>query len=52
MAITHAFDYPAEKARGAVIVLKKPWQRVLFFGGMALPVILLLVVTLFPSILH
>jgi hypothetical protein len=26
-------DYPAQKARGAVIVLRKPWQRVVFFGG-------------------
>jgi hypothetical protein len=32
--------YPADKARGATIDLRKPWQRVVFmaglFGGVAL----------------
>jgi hypothetical protein len=28
-------DYPARKARGAVIILKRPWQRIVFFGGLA-----------------
>ena len=27
--------YPADKARGAEIVLRKPWQRFVFFGGLA-----------------
>jgi hypothetical protein len=27
--------YPAHKARGAEIVLRKPWQRMVFFGGLA-----------------
>jgi hypothetical protein len=52
MAITHHFDYPAEKARQGAIILHKPWQRVVFFGGLALPVILLLFATLFPGVLH
>ena len=26
-------SYPAEKARGAEIVLRRPWQKYLFFGG-------------------
>jgi hypothetical protein len=26
--------YPAEKARGAEIVLRQPWQRFVFFGGL------------------
>jgi hypothetical protein len=26
--------YPAEKARGAEIILRRPWQRVVFFGGL------------------
>ena len=52
MAITHHFDYPAEKARQGVIILRKPWQRLVFFGGLALPVILLLIATLFPGVLH
>lgn len=52
MAITHSFDYPAQKARQGIIVLKKPWERVVFFGGLALPVILLLIATLFPGVLN
>jgi hypothetical protein len=32
--------------------LAQAWQRVVFFGGMALPVILLLIATLFPGALH
>ena len=35
--------YPAEKARGARIVMRAPWQRVLFVAGLALPVIVLVV---------
>jgi hypothetical protein len=35
--------YPAEKARGGEIVLKKPWQRYFFFGALA-GVVLLLVI--------
>ena len=52
MAVTHSFDYPAEKARQGEIILKKPWQRVVFFGGLALPIVLLLFATLFPGVLH
>ena len=35
--------YPAEKARQGRIVLRKTWQRVVFFGGLALAVIAVLV---------
>jgi hypothetical protein len=35
--------YPAEKARGAEIVLKRPWQRYVFFGGLA-GIVLLVVI--------
>ena len=52
MAITHSFDYPAEKARQGEIILKKPWQSVIIFGGLALPIVLLLFATLFPGVLH
>jgi len=52
MASTHSFDYPAEKARQGSIILRKPWQRVVFFGGLALPIVLLLLATLFPGVLH
>jgi len=38
--------YPAEKARGGDIVLRKPWQRAVFIIGLALPVVLLLVLLL------
>ena len=34
--------YPAEKARGAEMDLRKRWQRVVFFGGLAGLVVLLL----------
>ena len=47
MALTHHLDYPAEKARQGAIILTKPWQKVVFFGGLALPVLALLFLTLF-----
>jgi hypothetical protein len=34
--------YPAEKARGGEIVLRRPWQRIVFVVGLALPFVLLL----------
>jgi hypothetical protein len=34
--------YPADKARGGEIVLRKPWQRAVFVIGLAVPFILLL----------
>jgi hypothetical protein len=33
--------YPAEKARGGEIILRRPWQRIVFILGLALPVLLL-----------
>jgi hypothetical protein len=39
-------DYPAQKARGAVIILRKPWQRIVFFGGLAGCVLLALIAAL------
>ena len=35
--------YPAEKARQGQIVLRRTWQRAVFFGGLALAVIVALV---------
>ena len=35
--------YPADKARGAYIELRRPWQRYVFIGGLAGIVVLLLV---------
>jgi hypothetical protein len=38
--------YPAEKARGGEIILRRPWQRIVFILGLALPVLLLLFIIL------
>jgi hypothetical protein len=38
--------YPAEKARGGEIILRQPWQRIIFILGLALPVLLLVFITL------
>jgi hypothetical protein len=32
--------YPAEKARGGEIILREPWQRVVFIGGLIAAVLL------------
>jgi hypothetical protein len=34
--------YPAEKVHGGEIVLRRPWQRIVFILGLALPILLLL----------
>jgi len=34
--------YPAEKARGGEIILRKRWQRTVFVLGLAPPLVLLL----------
>lgn len=39
-------DYPAEKARQGEIVLRRPWQKFVFFAGLAVPVVALLVALL------
>jgi hypothetical protein len=39
--------YPAEKARGAEIVLRRRWQRWVFIGGLAAAVVLVLILRLF-----
>jgi hypothetical protein len=38
--------YPAEKARGGEIILRKPWQRAVFILGLAAPLVLLLLLVL------
>jgi hypothetical protein len=38
--------YPAEKARGGEIILRRPWQRIVFILGLALPLVLLLLFVL------
>jgi hypothetical protein len=37
-----ARGYPAEKARGGEIILRKRWQRWVFILGLAAPVLLFL----------
>lgn len=32
--------YPASKARGGVIILRRPWQRAVFIAGLAGAVLL------------
>lgn len=36
----HPAPYPAEKARGGEIILRKRWQRVVFIGALALVLLL------------
>ena len=38
--------YPAEKARGGEIILRRRWQRVLFAIGLAAPIVLALLALL------
>jgi len=39
--------YPAERARGGEIILRRRWQRVVFITGLAIPAVLLLLLLLF-----
>jgi len=38
--------YPAEKARGGEIILRKRWQRVVFIGALTLAVVIGFVLSL------
>ena len=49
---THVFHYPAEKARQGEIVLRRPWQRNIFIGGLVGCALLLILATLFSGSLH
>jgi hypothetical protein len=39
--------YPAEKARGGEIILRRPWQRAVFILGLAAPIIIFVLLLLF-----
>jgi hypothetical protein len=39
-------SYPADKARGGEIILRKPWQRAVFMAGLAGSILLLLALDL------
>jgi len=41
--------YPAEKARQGEIILKRPWQRAVFIGGLAAAVLMPIVLLFFAG---
>ncbi len=42
-------EYPAEKARGGEIILRKRWQRYVFISGLVGAMLLVLVLRLFSG---
>lgn len=42
-------NYPADKARGGVIILRHNWQRIVFFSGLFGGVVLLVLFAAFGS---
>jgi hypothetical protein len=46
MAVTHP-EYSAERVRGAAIVLRHPWQRIVFMAGLFGGVAVLLLALIF-----
>jgi hypothetical protein len=46
MATAHP-DYSADKVRGGVIILRRPWQRVVFMAGLFGGVVLLVLALIF-----
>jgi hypothetical protein len=40
------FTYPARKARGGEIILKRPWMRAIFIGGLVGIVLVAIAVSL------
>jgi hypothetical protein len=40
--MTKLSHYPAEKASGGEIILRKPWQKAVFMAGLAGSILLLL----------
>jgi hypothetical protein len=45
--LTPQSPYPAEKARGAEIILRRPWQRPVFVLGLVAPTIAAVLLLLF-----
>ena len=41
--------YPADKARGGEIILRRPWQRAVFILGLAAPLILFALLLLYRA---
>jgi hypothetical protein len=44
--MTKLSGYPAEKARGGEIILRRPWQKAVFMAGLAGSILLLLALDL------
>jgi hypothetical protein len=40
-------EYPADKARGGEIILRRKWQRAVFIAGLASAVVLVLLLQMF-----
>jgi hypothetical protein len=40
-------EYPADKARGGEIILRRKWQRAVFIAGLAGAVVLVLLLQMF-----
>jgi hypothetical protein len=48
MAVSHP-EYSAEKVRGGVIILRQPWQRIVFMTGLFGGVVILALWLVFGS---
>jgi hypothetical protein len=48
MAVTHP-EYSAKKVRGGVIILRRPWQRIVFMAGLFGGVVILALWQIFGS---
>ena len=42
--------YPGDKARGAEVILRRPWERYVFFGALAGMILLLIVLALMAGL--
>jgi hypothetical protein len=42
-------DYDADKARGGEIILRRPWQRYVFIGGLVGAVLLVIILRIIGS---
>lgn len=45
-------NYPADKARQGEIILKRPWQKIVFLSGLCGALLLLVIALLVPALGH